>query len=173
MNASRSCLLPLLLLSLAACGPGLPGEPAAQGNNTGSNPPAQAQRPVVEGVFPAVFPVGSFSGEAARYVDVFVRGPNTQLSFSLDGFDLSRAYTDRVGVVPVLIPDALLAKAGTLKLMVSGAENGGPWSLEVRDGPPEGGPQYDLDGSSEAFIPDYHPQEILEMAQKLYNKAKG
>ena len=43
----------------------------------------------------------------------------------------------------------------------------------MRDGPPEGGPQYDLDGSPEAFIPDYHPQEILEMAQKLYQKAKG
>jgi hypothetical protein len=43
----------------------------------------------------------------------------------------------------------------------------------VRDGPPEGGPQYDLTVLVEAFIPDYHPQEILEMAQKLYQKAKG
>jgi hypothetical protein len=25
---------------------------------------------------------------------------------------------------------------------------------------------------SEAFIPEYHPQEILEMAQKLYAKAR-
>ena len=49
----------------------------------------------------------------------------------------------------------------------------GSGPLEVRDGPPEGGPQYDLDAASEAFIPDYHPQEILEMAQRLYQKAKG
>lgn len=49
----------------------------------------------------------------------------------------------------------------------------GSGPLEVRDGPPEGGPQYDLDAASEAFIPDYHPQEILEMAQKLYQKASG
>ena len=49
----------------------------------------------------------------------------------------------------------------------------GSGPLEVRDGPPEGGPQYDLDDASEAFIPAYHPWEILEMAQKLYRKAKG
>lgn len=49
----------------------------------------------------------------------------------------------------------------------------GSGPLEVRDGPPEGGPQLQLDAASEAFVPDYHPQEILEMAQKLYDKAKG
>jgi Mn-containing catalase len=49
----------------------------------------------------------------------------------------------------------------------------GSGPLEVRDGPPEGGKQYDLDSSPEAFIPDYHPQEIMEVAQKLYQKAKG
>jgi Mn-containing catalase len=48
----------------------------------------------------------------------------------------------------------------------------GSGTLEVIDGPPTGGPQYDLEGVSEAFIPEYHPQEILEMAQKLYKKAK-
>ena len=50
-------------------------------------------------------------------------------------------------------------------------DNSGP--LEVRDGPPQGGPQYELDAAPEAFIPDYHAQEILEIAQKLYQKAKG
>jgi hypothetical protein len=30
-----------------------------------------------------------------------------------------------------------------------------------------------MEGSPEAFIPDYHPQEILEIARKLYDKAKG
>ena len=49
----------------------------------------------------------------------------------------------------------------------------GSGPLEVRDGRPEGGPQFDLDAAPEAFIPDYHSQEILEMAQKLYQKAKG
>jgi len=49
----------------------------------------------------------------------------------------------------------------------------GSGPLEVRDGPPEGGPQMELDANTEAFIPDYHPAEILEMAQKLYKKAGG
>jgi Mn-containing catalase len=48
----------------------------------------------------------------------------------------------------------------------------GSGPLEVIDGPPQGGPQYDIEGVSEAFIPEYHPKEILEMAQKLYAKAK-
>lgn len=49
----------------------------------------------------------------------------------------------------------------------------GSGPLEVRDGPPDGGPMQPLEAMPEAFIPDYHPQEILEMAQKLYQKAKG
>ncbi len=49
----------------------------------------------------------------------------------------------------------------------------GSGPLEVRDGPPEGGAMQPLEAIPEAFIPDYHPQEILEMAQKLYQKAKG
>jgi Mn-containing catalase len=60
-----------------------------------------------------------------------------------------------------------------IKAIWQGQALDGSGPLEVRDGPPEGGPQYDLDAASEAFIPDYHPQEILEMAQKLYQKAKG
>jgi Mn-containing catalase len=48
----------------------------------------------------------------------------------------------------------------------------GSGKLEVIDGPPQGGPQYDIEGVSEAFIPEYHPKEILEMAHKLYAKAK-
>ena len=34
-------------------------------------------------------------------------------------------------------------------------------------------PQYEIEGVAEAFIPDYRPQEILEVAQKLYAKATG
>lgn len=49
----------------------------------------------------------------------------------------------------------------------------GSGPLEVRDGPPEGGPQLPTEGVPEAFVPDYHPQEILEIAQKLYQKARG
>ena len=60
-----------------------------------------------------------------------------------------------------------------IKAIWQGQALDGSGPLEVRDGPPEGGPQYGLDAASEAFIPDYHPQEILEMAQKLYQKAKG
>jgi Mn-containing catalase len=60
-----------------------------------------------------------------------------------------------------------------IKAIWQGQALDGSGPLEVRDGPPEGGPQFDLDAAPEAFIPDYHPQEILEMAQKLYQKAKG
>jgi len=60
-----------------------------------------------------------------------------------------------------------------IKTIWQGQALDGSGPLEVRDGPPEGGPQYDLDAASEAFVPDYHPQEILEMAQKLYGKATG
>jgi Mn-containing catalase len=60
-----------------------------------------------------------------------------------------------------------------IKAIWQGDALDGSGPLEVRDGPPEGGPQFDLDAAPEAFIPDYHPQEIMEMAQKLYQKAKG
>lgn len=49
----------------------------------------------------------------------------------------------------------------------------GSGPLEVMDGPPNGGPQYEMDGVSEAFIPEYHPEEIMEIARKLYAKASG
>jgi hypothetical protein len=51
-------------------------------------------------------------------------------------------------------------------------ENGAR-TAKVRDGPPEGGPHYNLDAAAEAFVPDYHPEEILEMAQQLDKKATG
>src|SRR4051812_9962895 len=44
---------------------------------------------------------------------------------------------------------------------------------EVVDGPPKtAGPQVNLAGIGSAFAPDYHPEEIFEMANKLYKKAK-
>ncbi len=43
--------------------------------------------------------------------------------------------------------------------------------LEVVDGPPQGGNLAQLDDISDAFIPEYHPEEIYDMAQKLYKKA--
>lgn len=49
----------------------------------------------------------------------------------------------------------------------------GSGPLEVVDGPPKGGPQYQMEGISEAFIPEYHPEEVLEIAGKLYAKAGG
>ncbi|MBJ3775748.1 manganese catalase family protein [Acuticoccus mangrovi] len=45
--------------------------------------------------------------------------------------------------------------------------------LEVVDGPPQGGDMNDYEGISEAFTPEYHPEEIFEMAQKLYKQAGG
>ena len=45
--------------------------------------------------------------------------------------------------------------------------------LEIIDGPPEGGKMQDLQGIASAFVPDYQPEEIFEMANKLYNKAKN
>ncbi|MEA2711602.1 MAG: Mn-containing catalase [Phycisphaerales bacterium] len=43
------------------------------------------------------------------------------------------------------------------------------------DGPPTdtAGNHVDLAGISSAFAPEYHPQEIFEMAQQLYKKAKS
>jgi hypothetical protein len=49
----------------------------------------------------------------------------------------------------------------------------GSGPLEVVDGPPQGGDYMKLDENSDAFIPEYHPEEIYEMAAKLYQKAKG
>jgi Mn-containing catalase len=44
---------------------------------------------------------------------------------------------------------------------------------EVVDGPPQpGGDHVDLAGIGSAFAPDYHPQEIFDMAKKLYQKSK-
>jgi Mn-containing catalase len=54
-----------------------------------------------------------------------------------------------------------------------GSSLDGDGPLEVTDGPPTGGPQYQQEGVASAFIPDYKPEEILEIAQKLYAKANG
>jgi Mn-containing catalase len=45
--------------------------------------------------------------------------------------------------------------------------------LEFVDGPPEGGKLPELVGISEAFAPEYKAEEIFEIAQKLYQKAKS
>ena len=44
--------------------------------------------------------------------------------------------------------------------------------LEVVDSPPDGGNLADLAGIASAFAPEYQPQEIFEMATKLYTAAK-
>ena len=49
----------------------------------------------------------------------------------------------------------------------------GSGELEVVDGPPQGGDMNDYEGISEAFTPEYAPEEIFEIAQKLYQKARG
>jgi hypothetical protein len=40
----------------------------------------------------------------------------------------------------------------------------------VLDGPPEGGKIHDLTGMASAFTPDYAPEEMFEVATKLYKK---
>ncbi len=47
-----------------------------------------------------------------------------------------------------------------------------PGELEVVDGYPEGGKISDLTGNYGAFTPDYAPQEMFEIAQKLYKKSR-
>ncbi len=47
-----------------------------------------------------------------------------------------------------------------------------PGNLEIVDGPPEGGKMAELDGNYGAFAPDYAPQEIFEIASKLYKKSR-
>jgi Mn-containing catalase len=47
----------------------------------------------------------------------------------------------------------------------------GSGPLEVVDGPPEGAAYKPMADVGDAFIPEYHPEEIYEMAQKLYKKA--
>lgn len=43
-----------------------------------------------------------------------------------------------------------------------------PGNLELVDGAPEGGKIPELDGNYGAFAPDYAPEEIFEIASKLY-----
>ena len=45
-----------------------------------------------------------------------------------------------------------------------------PGELEVVHGHPEGGKIPELEGASSAFTPEYAPEEIFEIASKLYNK---
>jgi len=45
--------------------------------------------------------------------------------------------------------------------------------LQVVDGPPQGGDLAELAGIASSFAPEYAPEEIFEIAGKLYNKASG
>ncbi len=47
-----------------------------------------------------------------------------------------------------------------------------PGELELFDGHPEGGRIHDLMGDTRAFSPDYHPEEMFEIATKLYKKSR-
>ena len=54
----------------------------------------------------------------------------------------------------------------------SNYDEGNPGPLEVMDGPPQGGNLADLAGIATSFAPDYAPEEIFEIANKLYLKAQ-
>lgn len=47
-----------------------------------------------------------------------------------------------------------------------------PGELEVVDGMPEGGKIHQLTGVPSAFTPDYAPEEMFEIAEKLYKKSR-
>ncbi len=47
-----------------------------------------------------------------------------------------------------------------------------PGELEVVDGMPEGGKIHDLTGVASAFAPDYAPEEMFEIATKLYKASR-
>jgi Mn-containing catalase len=47
-----------------------------------------------------------------------------------------------------------------------------PGELEVVDGAPEGGRIHDLMGDARAFSPEYAPEEMFEIASKLYKKSR-
>jgi Mn-containing catalase len=47
-----------------------------------------------------------------------------------------------------------------------------PGNLEIVEGPPEGGKMAELLGNYGAFAPDYAPEEIFEVATKLYKKSR-
>ncbi len=44
--------------------------------------------------------------------------------------------------------------------------------LEVIDGLPEGGKIHDLTGHASTFAPDYAPEEMFEIATKLYKASR-
>ena len=50
---------------------------------------------------------------------------------------------------------------------------GGSNNLEFVDAPPAGGNLANLAGIASSFAPNYAPEEIMEIAQKLYKKAKN
>jgi Mn-containing catalase len=47
-----------------------------------------------------------------------------------------------------------------------------PGELEVVEGMPDGGTIHDLTGVPSAFTPDYAPEEMFEIAAKLYKKSR-
>lgn len=47
-----------------------------------------------------------------------------------------------------------------------------PGELEIVDGLPDGGKIHDLTGTPSAFTPDYAPEEMFEIATKLYKKSR-
>ena len=51
-------------------------------------------------------------------------------------------------------------------------EGFGGTEFEFIDAPPAGGPQLDLAGIASSFAPNYAPEEIMEIATKLYKKSK-
>ncbi|MFN6952501.1 MAG: hypothetical protein ACK4NE_07895, partial [Albidovulum sp.] len=47
-----------------------------------------------------------------------------------------------------------------------------PGELEVVEGMPDGGKIHDLTGDPSVFTPNYAPEEMFEVAQKLYKRSR-
>jgi Mn-containing catalase len=60
----------------------------------------------------------------------------------------------------------------TIGSIWSGDSRDGSGPLEVVDGPPQGGNLADLAGISSAFSPEYEPEEIFDIANKLYQQSR-
>jgi Mn-containing catalase len=69
-------------------------------------------------------------------------------------------------------PEDYKEVAGIWSNEESALPNDPPGQLEVIEGSPEGGKIQQLEGIPSAFTPDYAPEEMFEIASKLYKKSR-
>lgn len=69
-------------------------------------------------------------------------------------------------------PDAYQEMAGIWGGKETALPGDPPGELEVIDGPPKGAKIPELEGTPSAFTPDYEPEEMYEIATKLYKRSR-